>query len=58
MNVRTRGIVVAALILVSAVFVIWGGVDDGFSVRDWIALACMAVVLLYALSWIGRPRVS
>jgi len=44
------------LILGSAVFVVWDGVDDGFSVRDWIALASMAVVVVYALSWISRPR--
>ena len=56
MDLRARGIVVAVLILGSAVFVVWDGVDDGFSVRDWIALACMAVVVVYALSWISRPR--
>lgn len=55
MDLRTRGIVVAVLIVASAVFVIWDGAVDGFSVRDWIALACMAIVLLFSLSWIRRP---
>lgn len=55
MDLRTRGIVVAVLIVASAVFITWDGVVDGFSVRDWIALACMAIVLLYSLNWIRRP---
>lgn len=52
---RTRGIITAALIVVSAVFVIWDAIDNGFSARDWIALAGMAIVLVYALSWIRDP---
>lgn len=55
MELRTRGIATAVLIIASAGFVVWDGVVDGFSVRDWIALACMAIVLLYSLNWIRRP---
>lgn len=55
MDMRTRGIVTAVLIVAAAVFVIWDGVANEFSARDGIALACMAVVLVYALSWIRRP---
>lgn len=55
MDQRSRGIVTAVLIVASAVFIVWDGVVDGFSARNWIALACMAIVLFYALSWIRRP---
>ena len=55
MDLRTRGIVVAILVVVSSVFVVIDAIDNGFTAWNGVTLACSAIVLLYALSWIRRP---